>query len=81
LTIAVYGGNLRVYDWGKKIADSTVTTTSLQNNDEFLIIGNRKYGDGRFNGFIREIKISSEINESDVLKTAENLAKQINGSN
>jgi Concanavalin A-like lectin/glucanases superfamily len=77
LAVAVSDGNVKIYDWGKQIAQGTIAT-SMQNSDEPLIIGNRKNRDSRFSGFIREIKISNGVNESGILETAAHLSKQMN---
>ena len=76
LTIAVSDSSLKIYDWGKQIADGTAAT-SIQNSDEPLTIGNRKNRDAHFNGLIREIRISTDVNEADILERAASLSKQM----
>jgi len=79
LTIGVSDSSLKVYDWGRLIADSKVTT-SIQNSDEPLTIGNRPRRDAHFNGFIREIKIANGLNESGIPEKAAQLSKKMNTS-
>ena len=77
LTITVSDSDLKIYDWGKQIADSKITSV-IENSDDPLIIGNTKKRNAPFKGFIKEIKISNTVNEAGILEKATQLSKQMN---
>jgi concanavalin A-like lectin/glucanase superfamily protein len=77
LAVAVSDGDVKVFDWGKQIAQGAINTP-MPNSNAPMVIGNGKNRDRHFDGFIREVKISTGINESGILETAARLSKQLN---